>query len=326
MSGDFASYLMRSLLSEGKIRYETVEKTPDGLKAKLIEREGPTGLLVTTTLANLHPENETRLFSIPISDTKDQTGQILAAMAHEGNEDDVNLEPWHALQTWLETGDNVVTIPFGPSLASLIPPVAVRLRRDFPAILALIRAHAVLHQASRERNDQGQIIADIERDYGPVRELVFDLVAEGVDATVSPIVRQTVNAVGQLVKQNPDGVSVAVLSKELRLDKSSASRRATVARAKGYLKNHEIRKGHPARYALGDSLPDNLDILPTIDLLQTKCCSVAEETGGTKAPPCLDNEPQPPEVNCALCSNHNWLWDESFAPPSWSCASCNGDI
>ena len=142
------------------------------------------------------------------------------------------------------------------TLTNLIPTVAVRLRRDFSAFLSLIRAHAVLHQASRKRNDQGQIIADIDYDYAVVRELVTDLIAEGVDATVSPTVRQTVNAVSQLVQENPDGVSVSVLSKELRLDKSSASRRATVARAKGYLKNHESRKGHPARYVLGDSLQD----------------------------------------------------------------------
>src|SRR5215216_2395498 len=44
MSGDFATYLMRSLLSEGRVRYETVEKTSEGMKPRLIEREGPTGL------------------------------------------------------------------------------------------------------------------------------------------------------------------------------------------------------------------------------------------------------------------------------------------
>lgn len=324
MRGDFASYLMRSLLSEGRIKYETVEKTSEGLKAKLIEREGPTGLLVTTTLANLHAENETRLFSIPVSDTQDQTSQVLIALANEDHGDEVDLEPWHALQTWLESGDNTVTIPFAQSLATLIPPVAVRLRRDFAAILLLIRAHAILHQTSRKRNDQGQIIADIEHDYASVRELVFDLVAEGVDATVSPTVRQTVNAVSQLVREYPDGVSVAVLGKVLRLDKGSASRRATVARNKGYLKNHESRKGHPARYVLGDSLPDNLNILPSVDLLRTKCCSVAAETHEAMVPP-LD-EPPPPEADCAKCGTRNWLWDESFAPPSWSCGSCKGEI
>jgi hypothetical protein len=42
MSSDFATYLIRSLLSEGRLRYETVEKTKDGLVPRLIEREGPT--------------------------------------------------------------------------------------------------------------------------------------------------------------------------------------------------------------------------------------------------------------------------------------------
>jgi len=63
MSGKFATYLMRSLLSEGRVRYETVETTSDGIKPRLIEREGPTGLIVTTTAVKLHPENETRLLS-----------------------------------------------------------------------------------------------------------------------------------------------------------------------------------------------------------------------------------------------------------------------
>jgi hypothetical protein len=64
MSGEFATYLMRSLLSEGRVRYETVEKTSEGMKPRLIEREGPTGLIVTTTAVKLHPENETRMLSL----------------------------------------------------------------------------------------------------------------------------------------------------------------------------------------------------------------------------------------------------------------------
>jgi hypothetical protein len=59
LKSDFASYLIRSLLSEGRVRYSTVEKTPNGLEPRLIEREGPTGLIVTTTAVALHPENET---------------------------------------------------------------------------------------------------------------------------------------------------------------------------------------------------------------------------------------------------------------------------
>ena len=70
MNGDTASYLIRSLLSEGRVRYETVEKTAEGLTSRLIERPGPTGLIVTTTRDGLHPENETRLISITLADTR----------------------------------------------------------------------------------------------------------------------------------------------------------------------------------------------------------------------------------------------------------------
>src|SRR3712207_9265111 len=66
---------------------------------------------------------------------------------------------------------------------------SVRLRRDFGALLNLIRAHAILHQATRERDENGQIIATLE-DYARVRELVADLVSEGIDATVPGTVRE----------------------------------------------------------------------------------------------------------------------------------------
>src|SRR5215207_5091425 len=81
LNGDFQTYLIRSLLSEGHLRYEVVEKTSEGLKPRLIEREGPTGLIVTTTAGRLHPENETRLLSLSVADTQEQTRNVLAALA-----------------------------------------------------------------------------------------------------------------------------------------------------------------------------------------------------------------------------------------------------
>jgi len=177
MNGEFATYLIRSLLSEGKLRYETMRKTPEGWGPILIEREGPTGLIVTTTMDKLHPENETRLLSISVTDTREQTGQVLRALAEE-EISSPDLAPWVALQEWIEGGARRVTIPFAKVLAEKVPPVAVRLRRDFHAVLSLIRAHAVLHQASRDRDDQGRIVATIG-DYAVVRDLVADLVAEG---------------------------------------------------------------------------------------------------------------------------------------------------
>jgi hypothetical protein len=263
MSGDFATYLMRSLLSEGRVRYETVEKTSEGIKPRLMEREGPTGLIVTTTAVKLHPENETRLLSLTVTDTQDQTRAVMAALAEEAGEAEPNLEPWHALQVWLESAEHDVWIPYAKRLANLIPPVAVRLRRDFGALLNLIRAHALLHQASRERDAEGRIVATIE-DYAAVRELVADLVSEGIEATVPATVRETVEAVKGLRENSKGGpVTVAELARKLRLDRSAVSRRVRNAKDRGYFRDLEENQRKPSRLIPGDDLPDDLQILPS---------------------------------------------------------------
>ena len=93
---------------------------------------------------------------------------------------------------------HAVIVPFAKELASLVPPVAVRLRRDFKTVLSLIRAHALLHQATRRKDEGGRIIATIG-DYAAIRDLVGDLIAAGVEATVRPEVRETVSAVTALI-------------------------------------------------------------------------------------------------------------------------------
>jgi hypothetical protein len=85
LHGEVGNYLMRTLLSEGRLVYEFVENTGDGLRNRRVEREGPTGLLVTTTAIRLHPENETRLLSLTVTDTPAQTRAVLAALAQDGD-------------------------------------------------------------------------------------------------------------------------------------------------------------------------------------------------------------------------------------------------
>ena len=207
------------------------------------------------------------------------------AETQEGN-DSLNLSQWHALQDWLASGDQGVVIPFASALAEKIPPVAVRLRRDFKAILNLIRAHALLHQVTRNRDADGRIIAELE-DYVIVRDLVADLVGEGLEATVSAAVRQTVMAVKNL--NSSEGVSVTTVANKLRLDKGSASRRVKKALGDGYLTNLEDRKGRPARLVLGDPLLEDAEVLPLPDALSVECCSVARETGGVNTSPAPDS-------------------------------------
>lgn len=285
LQGDLATYLMRSLLSEGRVRYETVEKTASGLRARLIEREGPTGLITTTTAVHLHSENETRLVSVQVTDTPEQTRNVLLALA-EDRPEEPQYAKWQALQEWLEGAECGVVVPYATSLAEKIPPVAVRLRRDFGAILGLIRAHAILHQSSRERAADGRIVA-MREDYRVVRELIADLVAEGTETSVPDTVRQTVEVVRRLVAAGATDVTAAAIGRELKLDKSTALRRAKSAVTHGYLNNLETGKGKPLRLVLGEELPEETEILPRPEMLSG--CTVAAEAAGYAPLLCVDS-------------------------------------
>ena len=103
-------------------------------------------------------------------------------------------------------------------------------------------------------------------DYAAVHALVANLIAEGVEASVPTSIRETVRAVCRAADaKGGTGYSVTVteVAQQLKIDKSSASRRVQNALAAGYLRNHEIRKGQPAQLVPGDRLPIDAAILPT---------------------------------------------------------------
>ena len=304
LGGDFAAYLLRSLLSEGRVRYETVEKTQDGLRPRLIEREGPTGLLVTTTRAGLHPENETRMFSITVQDDPQQTRAVLRIEAAAGNghePEPPDLTPWQALQEWLAAGDCRVTIPFAPWLAEQTDSHAVRLRRDFGAVLRLIRAHAILHQANRVRDERGWIVASAA-DYAAVYDLVAELVSEGVRARARQTMRDTVEVVRRLTAEKGAPATRGEVARALDLDPSAAGRRLYAAAHDGYLVNEG--KGSLARWRLGEPLPGERTVLPAPEALVAWAAQEGEgEASRTEAIAHLHTASEPGPV-CRVCSDN----------------------
>ena len=131
------------------------------MRPRVIKKEGPTGLITTTTAARLHPENETRLLSLTVTDTPEQTRAVMLAQADDAEDDGVDYERWHAHQRWLALGERRVVVPFAKRLALEIPTVAVRLRRDFLMLLSLVRANALLHRELRGRDERGRIVANM---------------------------------------------------------------------------------------------------------------------------------------------------------------------
>ena len=285
LASDTAAYIIRSLLSEGRIRYLTVEKTNDGMKSREIELLGPTGLILTTTNASLHPENETRMMSLLIKDDPKQTQDILFSLADRANGKQPippDLSSWHALQTWLElAGNREVTIPYAPFLAQNTNTSAIRMRRDFTTVLNFIRAHVLLNQRQRKTDPLGRIIATLE-DYRVVHDLIVDLVSEGVELSVNSTIRETVAAVCKLsASKSSKEVSYKELQKALNLHISTVSRRVCFAIDLGYLKNVEDRRGKPARILPGNPLPDDTRVLPSPDELEKFFSYTPPENGAT---------------------------------------------
>jgi hypothetical protein len=103
----------------------------------------------------------------------------------------------------------------------------------------------LLHQASRVKGDAGRVVATLD-DYAAVRELVADLVAEGVDATVKPEIREVVEAIARLLGEGRDEVRQADLKEVLKLDKSAISRRVAGALDGAFLKKNCDRLKHRA--------------------------------------------------------------------------------
>jgi hypothetical protein len=287
---DMTSYFVRSLLSEGRIEYPvTVRAEGGGYTTRTITKEGPTNLVFTTTKTRVHAENETRVLSLATDDSRAQTARVIAELSDE-TDFAGDLGPWHELQTWLADAEHRVTIPYAKRLGEQVPPIAVRLRRDYGAFLQLVRAHAVLHQATRDRDRAGQIVATLE-DYAVVRDLVADVIAEGVGATVPATVRETVAAVAELTNTEDAEVGLRAIAEKLRLDKSNVSRRLRMAADGSYLRNLEDKRGKPGRWTIGDPLPEAVDLLPepsqlaTADtILDPQCCGVALESEGENEP------------------------------------------
>jgi phage/plasmid primase-like uncharacterized protein len=281
----FQDYLLRELMSEGVLRYQVPRKQPDGtMETVTIEKHGPVAFMVTTTRNKLHPENETRMLSIEVDDSAEQTRRVVEMVAEvEGFNRDVvrpKLKLWHDYQRWLAEGECRVNVPFAPTLVSLITQTkSVRLRRDVGQLLRAIKAHALLHRAHRRRTKEGEIVAEIERDYKPVRLLVGDPLATAAEMKTRKTVKETVEAVKQLEdamhprtrrlheRAGTPGIAVKEIAARLNLDMSAVYRRLQAAEMAGFLVNLEDRPRRPGRYKTTGDKQDGALFLPkTVDL------------------------------------------------------------
>lgn len=266
----FQNYLLRELMSEGVLRYQVPMKVDGVIETVPIEKKGPVAFIVTTTRSKLDPENETRMLSLEVDDSEDQTRAVIAKVAEvvglNNAASKMNVEPWRDFQRWLAAGKCDVTVPFAEKLGEQVPPKSVRLRRDFGQVLLAIKAHALLHQQYRERDQQGRVVATIDDDYKVVRRLMWSILSELAGVKIREEIIETIEAVRKLQPTDETkGVKVLDIAKELNLDRSTASRRLRSAEWDDFIVNLEPRKGYPKQFRTTDqALPKGV-ILPRPD-------------------------------------------------------------
>jgi hypothetical protein len=269
-----AGSAMRALAEDNKLVYEVTEKIDGKHNTRSIHKDGPTGLITTSTKP-LARQMNTRVLEVSISDGPKQTRDIVHAHARAVMPGALSklptVTPFLDVQRWLEqTGECRVVIPFADVLADLVLVHEVRMRRDFLQLLTVIQTSALLHQTQRERTTDGEIIARLE-DYKIARWLlsaVFDAISED---GLTPAVRATVEALntGEIISQ-------AELVTRLGLAKGTVSERVKIAVDRGWL-TKEGKNGRPALLQHGEPMPDAGSALPTVESVRVKLAEQGSE-------------------------------------------------
>lgn len=199
---DEINYLVRTLMSEGRLKYEYTATGDRDYKTVVIDKEGPTGFITTTTDPQVFDENETRIFSLFIDESESQTQAVIDLIADRYAQENpkvpqAEMERWQNIQRVLKPSP--VIIPYSTWLAQHMPVKKVRIRRDFERILMAISVCALLHQSQRRivRKDGQEYLEASVVDYLMVKELLEGTLIETVEGT-SPKTEMLVRMVQEI--------------------------------------------------------------------------------------------------------------------------------
>jgi hypothetical protein len=299
-----AASAIRNLLQDHHLHYVvTMREAETGdYVVREVDKPGPTSLITTST-KSLGSQLMTRLFTLEISDDKNQIGLRLETQATLETEGimppDSGLV---AFQQYLQFKAPIrVIVPFARELAIAMAKMAAapRIQRDFARLISLIKSVALLRQYHRKVDGQGQIIA-LPEDYDTVRELVNDMYVDSSTGATNEM-RKLVETVTSLDANRAEGerITNSLLAQKTGTNAKQVLRRARKAILAGWLVNKEQRKSYPADYAPGEPMPETegLPILQIHGMVGIGGSAYANEFScekdgvGTLAPLTDDNIP-----------------------------------
>jgi DNA primase len=216
-------YVVRSLLSEGRVSYQVPQKDDDG-KFITVEKclDGPTSFITTTIIDKLEPQLEDRLFTIHPDESMEQTRSIMTLTARikdgsfEGIDKATKLA-WRHFHSLLKPVD--VVIPFAGQIADYLQqdeklPIAAR--RAFNRSMAIIQTVVCAYQFQRKQDNKGRFIAEI-CDYW----MALQIVREAFRETLGQQSREDALRIKFIRENGP--VQYGTLTSEWGVSKSSLS-------------------------------------------------------------------------------------------------------
>lgn len=264
---------LRQLMTEGKIDYLTVQKTNKGLAGeKLPTVEGPICFMMTTTANRIHHEDQSRMLILNMDYNPETIRQVLKnnASGKTKRNIEIDLKYWYNIQEEIKSNPTDVEIPYAEKLADLMPIDNIKIQRDFPKIISMLEACALVHKKERERSNNRGVIAD-STDYEIIYDLLSVPLSQGLEANVTPGIRAVVEKLEALGKEKSrnsnEGISQSRLSEVIDADRSSVVRNVQAAIAQGYVENLTPGKGREAKLILGERKLSSSEALPHPDIL-----------------------------------------------------------
>lgn len=179
------AYAIRTLVSEGQIKYQTtawVDKKPVTIIKKIA---GPTSLVTTTIKGKLEDQLDDRMITVHPNTSAMQTKDIIERTAETASGggmmvDDKMIQAYQYFHDSLISAD--VVVPYAGGIAAFVSQngsLPISARRSFKRVLSAIKTMTLLYQKQRSRDEQGRYIADIS-DYAIVYQLMEESFAESL--------------------------------------------------------------------------------------------------------------------------------------------------
>ncbi|MCX5814248.1 MAG: hypothetical protein NT178_17145 [Proteobacteria bacterium] len=186
-------YMVRSLLSEGRVKFIVTTKNEDGaFVAEEVIIEGPTSFITTSTLETEY-QLQDRILVVRTDDSIQQTKGVvrmegLNRAKKTVRADESVIDAWRAFHGMLDPVQ--VVIPFSPDISEHIiknDKIIIAARRAFNKVMNVIQTITCVYQHQRQRDSEGWVIANMA-DYSMALQIVktaFDENMGGINKTTN---------------------------------------------------------------------------------------------------------------------------------------------